>query len=188
MEIFIRWCQLQAYFVNVCFCTLYYSCVLKSTFRLFWIVFSQSKYLQSHVVFTNAILLILLNFFNGDYQYLPRQYRCRISFENIRRLLLAVTIIYICPLVTILLIYIYIVRYVRQSSPMQQRQQKAIDRDVLVLKRITIFVLVITLIGLPTISILFIRIISSKLIPMAYHIQGLSKIFIATICFALITP
>ncbi len=46
----------------------------------------------------------------------------------------------------------------------------------------------ITLIDLPTISILFIWIISGKSIPMAYHIQGLSKIFIAIICFALIKP
>lgn len=194
-----RWCQLRAYLVNVCFCALYYSCVLKSIFRLFRIVFYQSKYLQSYLIFINAILLqwflsfiiILLNFLNNDYQYLPYQYRCWISFENIRGLLLAATIIYICPLFIILLIYIYILRYVRQTNSIRQKQQKLIKRDILVLKRITIFILVIFIIGLPTVSILLIWIISGKLIPLAYHIQGLSMaigIFIATICFAFITP
>lgn len=74
---------------------------------------------------------------------------------------------------------------------MQQKQQKSIERDLLVLKRIIIFVLVITSIGLPTVSILLIWIISGKLIPMAYPIQGLSMsigLFIAIICFAIITP
>jgi hypothetical protein len=191
-----NWCQLRAYFVNVCFCALYYSCVLQSIFRLVRVVFYK---LQSSQVFLNAIILkwllsfilILSNFLNGDYQYLPFQYRCWISFQNTRGLLLAASIIYVCPLCTILFIYIYIVRHVRQTRQLQQRRQMTIQRDLLVLKRITILVLVITLIGLPTISILFICMISGKLIPMAYHIQGLSMsigLFIATICFAFITP
>jgi len=128
-----------------------------------------------------------LNFVNGDYQYLPLQYRCWISFENIRGLLLATTIIYICPLLTILFISIYIIRYVRQTNQIRQRQQ----RDLIVIKRISIFILVLTCIGLPTVSILFIWIISGKLIPIAYHIQGLSMsigLFFAAICFAFITP
>jgi hypothetical protein len=193
------WCQLRAYLVNVCFCALYYSCVLNSIFRFFRIIFYKTKFLQSYRFITSAIILqwilsfilILFNFFNGDYQYLPLQYRCWISFQNIRGLLLAAIIIYICPLLIILFIYIYIVRYVRQKNQIQKRQLKTIQRDILVLKRITILILVITIIGLPTVAILFIWIIRRKLIPMAYQIQGLSMaigIFIATICFAFITP
>ncbi len=186
-----RWCELRAYFVNVCFCALYYSCVLKSIFRLFRIVFSQSKYLRSYLIFLNGIflqwflsfILILLNLWNNDYQYLSYQYRCWISFENSRGLLIAATIIYICPLSIMFFIYTYIVRYVHQT--------KSIVRNTIVFKRIVIFILVNTGIGLPTVSILFIWIISGKLIPLAYHIQGLSMsigLFVATIGFAFITP
>jgi hypothetical protein len=74
---------------------------------------------------------------------------------------------------------------------MQQKRQKTIERDLLVLKRTTVFVLVVTGICLPTICILFIWMVSGKLIPMAYHIQGLSisiGVLTASICFAFITP
>ncbi len=70
-------------------------------------------------------------------------------------------------MITILLIYTYIVRYVRQTNP---RQQKTIDRDILV----------ITAIVLLTVSI-----------PLTYHIQGLSMfigLLITTICFVFIAP
>lgn len=195
-----RWCELRAYLVNVCFCALYLSCVLQSIFRLIRVVYYQLIYLRSYFIFSNAIvlqwslafLLILFNLFNEDYQYLPRHYRCWISFENIRGLLRATMIIYICPLVTIFLIYTHILRHVRANNSRRRRQQqRTIDRDILVLKRIVIFIFVITLIGLPTVSILVISIISGKLIPLSYHIQGLSMslgVFIATISFALITP
>lgn len=193
------WCQIRAYLVNVCFCSLYYSCVLKSIFRLIRIIFYKSKYLRSFFVFFNLIvfqwfisfILILWNFFNGDYQYLPKQYRCWISFENFRGLLLAATIIYICPLTIMFTIYIFIIRHVRQTNPTQQKHQKTVERDILVLKRITVFIFVVVLIGLPTVSILFIWIFTGKLIPMAYHIQGLSMaigLFVAAISFAFISP
>ena len=193
------WCQFRGYLVNVGFCALYYSCLLNSIFRLVRIVFYKFKYLQSCAVFLNLIflqwfisfMLILVNLFNGDYEYLPQQYRCWISFKNPRGLLIASIIIYICPSVTILLIYIYILRYVRRTNPVKPRQQKTIERDIIILKRIMIFIFTIILLGLPTVSILIIWVITGVLIPMAYHIQGLSMgmgIFVATLSFALISP
>jgi hypothetical protein len=190
------WCQLRAYFVNVGFCALYYSCVLQSIFRFFRIIFYKFKILQSSQFFSSLIIikwflsfiLILSNYLGGDYQYLPLQYRCWISFQNTRGLLLAACIIYGSPLFIIFFIYTYIVR---QMNQMQQKRLKSIKRDLLVLKRIAIFVLVVIGIGLPTVSILFIYMFTSYLIPMAYHLQGLSMgigVFIATICFAFITP
>ncbi|CAF1421788.1 unnamed protein product [Adineta steineri] len=192
-----HWCQLRTYFVNVCFCSLYYSCVLQSIFRLFRVVFYKKKLLQSKQFFIIAIILqwflsfilTLSNLFNDDYQHLPFLYRCWISFLNTRGLLLAALIIYGWPLITIVSIYTYIVRYIHQTNQIQRK--KTIKRDLLILKRITIFVLVITGIGLPTILILFILMATNKLIPMAYHIQGLSMafgVFIASIGFAFITP
>ena len=192
-----HWCELRAYLVNVCFCALYYSCVLQSIYRLIRVVYYQLRYLRSYsIVFTAilvkwslAFLLISFNLFGDDYQYLPNHYRCWIAFENTRGLLIATGIIYICPLVTIFLIYAFILRYVHRNH-LRQRQ-RTIHRDILVLKRIVIFICVIIVIGLPTVSILFIGMISGRLIPLAYHIQGLSMalgVFLATISFAGITP
>ncbi|UJR09858.1 hypothetical protein I4U23_014080 [Adineta vaga] len=194
-----HWCQLRTYFVNVCFCSLYYSCVLQSIFRLFRVIFHQIKLLQSTQFFLLAILfqwvisfsLISLNLINHDYQHLLFLNRCWISFENTRGLLLTALIIYGCPLLTIVSIYTYIVRYIHYKTQFQQKRRTKIERDLLILKRITLFVFVVTTIGLPTILILLIWIISGILIPMAYYIQGLSMsigLFIASICFAFISP
>lgn len=193
------WCQLRTYFVNVCFCSLYYSCVLQSIFRLFRVVLYQIKLLQSSQFFIGiavvqwflAFSLTLLNLMNDDYEHLPRVYRCWISFENTRGLLITSLIIYGWPLLAIISIYAYIVRYIRQRSQLQHKRQRTMERDLLVLKRITIFVFVVTAIGLPTVSILFVWMACGKLVPMAYHLQGLSMsmgVLIAAICFAFISP
>lgn len=192
-----QWCEFRTYLVNVCFCALYYSCVLQSIYRLIRVVFYRWRFLRSYSIFVKAILikwslaflLISFNMFHDDYQYLSDYYRCWIAFENIRGLLIATSMIYIGPLVTIFCIYTYILRHVRRSN--LQRRPSSFHRDILVLKRIVIFICVIILIGLPTVLILFIGMSTGRLIPLAYHIQGLSMslgVFLATISFAGITP
>ena len=193
------WCQLRTYFVNISFCSLYYSCVLQSIFRLFRIVFYNIKILQSSYFFLLTIViqwfisfvLISINLVNNDYQHLPFIYRCWITFENTHGLLFTASIIYGIPLITIVWIYTYTVRHIGQHTQLQQKREKIMQRDSLILKRITIFVFVITTSSLPTMLILFIRIGSNVFIPMAYYIQGLSMsvgLLIASVCFAFISP
>jgi hypothetical protein len=125
-----------------------------------------------------------------DYIYVPEEYKCWISFDNFRGLLLALLFVYNIPVLSIALIYIRILRYVRENNHLQQRRE-ANKRDVQILRRIVVLVLGTVVIGVPTVIIVFIYIISHYLIPHAHDIQGLTlsiTLFAAALCFTFITP
>ncbi len=195
-----RWCQIRTYLVHVCLCGLYYSFVLQAIFRLFRIVYYKHKILQSFGVFLIAITLqwilsflcILPNLLLDDFQYLPTEYNCWIAFENIRGLLVTITITYGISTCMILSIYMYIIRYLRQSNNIQQqRRQNSNKRDLIVLKRLAIFVTVIIGLGFPTVLVVFIYVFTHYVIPLAYHIQGVSLsigAFITSVSLVFITP
>ncbi|UJR37046.1 hypothetical protein I4U23_029751 [Adineta vaga] len=194
-----RWCQIRTYFAHVCFCALYYSFVLQAIFRLFRIVFYKHRILQSFGVFWIAVLIqwiisflcILPNILLDDFQYLPLEYNCWISFENIRGLLMAIIFIFNNPLSIVFTIYTQIIRYTRRSTQIQQHRQNSNKRDLMILKRVVILIFIVVGIGLPTTAIVLIYIITKYVVPFAYHIQGLSisfGVFIASISLVFITP
>ena len=192
------WCRLRTYFMFVGFCAFYYSFVLQASFRLVRVVFYQRKDLQSRSVLLAGVVLqwllafalTLINLVSYGYTYVPEEYKCWVSFDNFRGLLLGLLFTYSIPLLLIAVIYIRILRYIRQSNHLQQRQE-ANKRDVLVLQRVVVLLTFTVAIGLPTVIILFVYIINRYLIPHAYDIQSLGlgiAFFVSAICFTLITP
>ena len=177
-----RWCEIRAYFPHVCFCAYYYSFVAQAVFRLFRVVFYRTKILQSFGVFLLAIViqwslsfvLVVPHVVLGDFQYQPFDYNCWISFKNLRAMFFATLVIYGGPLCTIFGIYIYILRFVRQTAHVQRKQQRSNKRDVIVLKRIVILLLFLVLIGVPTLGVLFGYVITGYLTPLAYDIQAVN--------------
>jgi hypothetical protein len=100
-------------------------------------------------------------------------------------------IIYNNPLTVIFTIYTQIIRYTHRVIHVQQRRLKSHRRDLIILKRIVILVSIIVGIGLPTVIIVFIYIISKSIIPYAYHIQGLSislGVLIGSVSLVFVTP
>lgn len=73
--------------------------------------------------------------------------------------------IYFIPLCTTIFIYLYLIRYVRRTNQIQQKRLSN-KRDMLVLKRIVMCVLVILALGVPTTIIWFVYIVSSSV---RYH-------------------
>ncbi|CAF2936776.1 unnamed protein product [Rotaria sp. Silwood2] len=192
-------CQLRGYFIHVFICSFYYSCVLQGIFRLFRVVFYKQKKLQSHYIFLIGIfiqwlisfLYILIHLLTNNFQYSSLAYSCWISFKNIRALFHALLIMYIGPILTVCLMYAYIIRYTRQTIHIQQQRQIHNKRDLLVLKRIAILVFVEMGIGIATLFTLINYIITNYLISIAYHLQGLSisgGFLMGSIGFAFITP
>jgi hypothetical protein len=177
-----RWCEIRTYIAYVCFCSLFYSFVLQAIFRLFRIVFYKHKRLQSFGVFLIAItlqwilsfLFILPHLLLDDFQYLPTEYNCWFGFQNTRGLIMITIILYNNPLTIIFTIYTQIIRYTRRVTQIQQARQQANRRDLIILKRIVILVFIIAGIGLPTVVIVLIYMITKYLMPYAYHLQGLS--------------
>ena len=193
------WCSIRAYLAYTSYCDFYYSCLLQATFRLFRVVFYKRKGLQSRQFFLLAIAsqwsftfaLTLPNLLPKDYQYIPTKYKCWLSFANIRGLCFAFLLIYILPLAMISAIYVYIIRFIRQTADGRHRRRQSNARDLLILKRILILLFVTLAVGIPTLVILFISIIGSIVIPHAYDIQDISLaagLFAAVACFTMITP
>lgn len=194
-----RWCEIRAYFPHVCFCAYYYSFVCQAIFRLFRIVFSKKRHLQSFGVFVLSILLQwLLSFIFiaphlifDDFQYQALDYNCWISFRNIRGMFVAILIIYGGPLALILFIYIYIVRYVRRTMHVHQKQKRSIRRDVLILRRIVVLLFFLIMIGVPSLVVLAIDLLTDYLTPLAYDIQAVNisiGLLTTTMTLIFVTP
>ncbi|CAF1279054.1 unnamed protein product [Rotaria sordida] len=192
-------CQLRGYFIHVFICSFYYSYVLQAIFRLFRIVFYKKKNLQSYYIFLIGIffqwlisfLYILIHLLKNNFEYSLFAHSCWISFKNIYELLHALLIMYICPILIVCLIYIYIIRYTHQTIHIQQQRQIRNKRDLIILKRMVIIILIAMGIGIVTLFTWINYIITNYLIPIAYHLQGLSissGFLMGSIGFAFITP
>ncbi|CAF1461193.1 unnamed protein product [Adineta ricciae] len=196
-----RWCQIRTYLAHVCLCALYYSFVLQAIFRLFRIKFYRYRVLQSFGVFCIAVFLqwlisflwILPNLLLGDFQYLLMEYNCWISFEDVRGLLILIVIIYGVSTSMISSIYMFIIRYVHRTSNVQQhqRRQSSDKRDLLILKRLVILVTVVVTLGFPTVLVIFVYVFTGYVLPLAYHVQGVSLsvgAFVTSVSLIFITP
>ena len=174
-------CQLRGYFLHVFICAFYYSCVLQAIFRLLRIVFNKQMKLQSHYSFFIGIfiqwfisfLYILVHLLNNYYEYSSIAHGCWISFKNVSGLSQALIVMYFIPILTICIIYAYIIRYTRKTVHIQQQRRTRNKRDLLILKRIVIIVLVAMGIGIATLITLIIYVSMDYLVPQAYHLQGL---------------
>ena len=194
-----RWCEIRAYFLHVCLCGFYYSFVLQATFRLFRVRFHKYKILQSFGVFIIAIfiqwmlsfILIIPHLLLNDFQYQLIDFNCWISFKNIRGMLLGILSIYGGPLSVIFIIYAYIMQYIRRAINIKRKRQKANKRDIIILRRILILLLFLVLMGVPTLCVLMIYIISNHLTPYVYDIQSLCisvGLVITPITLVFVTP
>jgi len=192
-------CQLRSYVNYVFICAFYYSCALQATFRFFRVVFPRHKILQSRRFFTIAILIqwiipilyILAYLLLGDFQYQPDISSCWLSFKNICALSIAMAFVYGTPLVIMGLIYVCIIRYIRQTVQTQQIRQMANKRDLLIVKNMIVLVLIAMGIGIPTASLLIIYMITHYLTSLAYHIQALSLtsgLLVESVALGFITP
>ncbi len=193
------YCQLRSYINYVFICAFYYSCALQAMFRLFRVVFPKHKILQSSGMFLVAILVqwlipifyILAYLLLGDFQYQPDIGSCWLSFKNIPALSIAMAFVYGTPLIIMSVIYACIIRYIRQTVQIQQIRQQANKRDLLIVKRMIMLVLIAMGIGIPTGVLLIIYMITNYLISLAYHIQALSLttgLILESVALGFITP
>ncbi|CAF1461161.1 unnamed protein product [Adineta ricciae] len=192
-------CELRSYANYVFICGFYYSCALQALFRFVRVVFAKIRLLQSRRIVVLAIIIqwlipifyILAYLLNHDFEYHPDICSCWLSFKNIRALSIAMAFVYGSPLIIMGLIYTLIIRYIRHSGQNQEIRQIANKRDLLVVKRIILLVLIGMGIGIPTTSLLIIYMITGQLTELAYHIQVLSLttgLVVESVALGLITP
>jgi hypothetical protein len=146
------YCQIRAYFLYVCVGNIMYSFVVQAFSQLFRVVFYHKRALRIRTprvliigiifqwIFVSFINLIFfpLNYF----VYVPSEYRCLITFNNYRGSLMIFLFTYIIPTNLLFIIYFFIIRHVRQRNHAMQNRPLGRRRDLMVLKRIVVFLLV----------------------------------------------
>lgn len=155
-------------------------CDFQAIFRLFRIVYTTHRWIQHYRVYimlvpiqsTSILLLLSLLVVVDSIEYMPSVYFCTIPFKNIAGMLWALLIVYGIPLFTLIIIYLRITIYIHRSSNRRpyliRRRQK---RDFLVIRRILSTVLIMMGLGIPTLVLFMLSIITGHEHRLAQHIQ-----------------
>ena len=192
------WCYVRFYFLLVAFSSIYQSYLLQACFHLFRVVFYKLKQLRNHrfirrlIIFqwSLSFLLILPAFVFNHIEYLSNNYHCQIVFPNLHGLMLVAFPIYFFPMFAILIIYISIICFTRwKTRSMVQRRSNR--RDLVVLRRITILVVLLWFLTFPFMILWLIYVITGYLDPLSYHLQWLTfalSLFILPFASTCLTP
>jgi hypothetical protein len=180
------YCHIDGYFIYISFGNVFYSLTLQAIFRLLRIVYYQKRSLRSLRIFTIAIviqwiLVLLINLpfiFLHDFEYIPSEYRCQISYTNLRASIMVLLIEYVIPSNIMFSIYIYIIRYIRRTNRgMANRQQQTIRRDMIVIKQTLILFTILQIFSTPLVVLWLLYAIVNYLTPLSYQLQSMTVAF-----------
>ncbi|CAF3636534.1 unnamed protein product [Rotaria sp. Silwood1] len=186
------WCRLRGFFIHGFLCALYDSYILQATYRLCRVVFYRHKQLHSFPLY--SILVPIESLFGivsispvllrGDVIYLRSEYYCQTPFTNISAITYIAIRLFLLPILFITLIYLCLLKYVRQSNlssitinDNHQRRSKQNKRDLIVIRRILLMLSILILLGLPSMIFLTIFMFTGHLIYVTYRIGWLSVSF-----------
>ncbi|CAF3685783.1 unnamed protein product, partial [Rotaria sp. Silwood1] len=158
---------------------------LQAFYRLCRIVFYKKKFLVSYSVCTILTIcqwLLVLVFlippiFIDWYSRLPTEKYCLIPYTKVWAEIYHILVLYLIPLICIGTIYIWITRFMRQTTRpstfiigAMQRQRN--QRDLTVIKRIILLVSILIALRFPTIVFMIHAIFAGYLYPFTYGIVG----------------
>ncbi|CAF4058101.1 unnamed protein product [Rotaria sordida] len=167
-------------------CSIYHSYCLQAFFRLCRVVFYKKKSLLSFSLYYILIIgqwLISIGLFIPTillqwYIHLPTETYCLVPYTDIGASTYLIIILYLIPLVSISLIYVWITKFIRSSAHpttliivAKQRQRNL--RDLTIIKRIVILILILIVLRCPTIIFIIYGVIARHLYSLTYSIVGL---------------
>ena len=176
------YCDLHAYFVYVALGNVFYSLILQAAFRLLRVVFYQKPALRSLKVFSIGMVLqwlvvFLLNLpllLLDDFQYIPSEYRCQVSYGNTRASLLTLLVEYLIPSNIIFSIYFSIIRYIRRTNHAMIHRQNTFRGDLLVFKQILVILIGVQMLSVPLVVLWILYLSINYLTEFSYQLQGLT--------------
>jgi hypothetical protein len=182
-------------FYDIFECSIYHSYYLQSFYRLCRVIFYKKRFLQSYrlylilIVIEWLLILILLlpPYFVNWYSRLPTENYCLIPYTKVGPEIYHIFVLYTIPLVCIISTYVWITIFIRHSSPttsgrITAQQRRRNQRDLTVIKRIIILILILVLLRFPTIIFMIYGILHGNLFPLTYAIVGLiTSIFLISI-------
>lgn len=120
------------------------------------------------------ILLSPLLYWN-DVIYLWDEHYCYAAFSNIRGIVWTAAMAYGIPGLCLLVIYIRIIRFLREHANSQsQVVQRRQARDLLAIRRILTVVGVLIILGIPSVILVLIAAITGKEHPLSFRITWIS--------------
>lgn len=185
---FTQWCRWRGFFIHGFLCVLYDSYVLQAGYRLFRVVFYRRKSLHTLPLFCFIVLveslfgLVSISpvLVRGDIIYLPSEHYCQTPFTNIKAILYIALRLFLLPILSIAIIYIYLLNRIGQTQlycNRYHRRSKRNRRNLIIIRRLLLMLTVLILLGLPSVIFLFILIFTGHLILMTYRIGWLSVSF-----------
>ncbi|CAF0958420.1 unnamed protein product [Didymodactylos carnosus] len=166
-------------------CSIYHSYCLQAFYRLCRVVFYNKKSLLSYLLYIILIIgqwlltffLLLPPVFLKWYSQLPAEKYCLVPYTDINAEIYHIIILYIIPLVCITTTYLWITIFIHRSSyislitAVKQRQRNL--RDLTVIKRIIILILMLVVLRFPTIIFMIHAATIGHLYSLTYDIVGL---------------
>lgn len=187
----IDFCYIFGLFYYTFECSIYYSYSLQSVYRLIRVIYYRKRSLLSYnlyriliiVQWVIAIVLLLPTIFLHWYIIVPGETYCLVAYRNLTGSIYLIIVLYSIPLISIVLIYIAIAKYIRAPTIIHMRERGRNLRDFTVLKRIVICVLMLIILRFPTIIFILYGVFNGELFFLTYPIVGL----VTAICLMLIS-
>ncbi|CAF3834675.1 unnamed protein product [Adineta steineri] len=183
-------CNVFGLFYDIFECSIYYSYCLQAFYRLCRVIYYKKKILLSYdlykvlilVQWLVTIILILPTYFLKWYIHLPTEKYCLIPYTNIIGSIYLIVFLYSIPLFTIIMVYVLITRHIRSPNIIRMQERQRNLRDLTVIKRIIICVLMLVVLRFPTIIFIIYGVVNGGLFFLTYAIVG----FVTGICLILI--
>lgn len=184
------WCLWRGYLVHGFCCALYDAYGLQAIFRFFRIVFHRRKILHNFYLYriiipiemTTAVIFISPVLIWKIVTYLPSEFYCQTPFVDLPAILYVAGRLYGFPLGILFGTYWYLLRYVRRTTPLAdtddaRRRVRNNARDVIVIRKLLITIIILVFLGLPSIIFLILFICTGNLLAITYRIGWCSVSF-----------
>ncbi|CAF1550066.1 unnamed protein product [Adineta ricciae] len=194
-------CRMNSYIFYVFMSAVYLAFILQATFRLCRLIYVSRQNLLNFRTYWFIIPLFwlfsfLLNLplllWHGQ-ELIPSENACLVPKDDPRSIAYSILIIYGIPFLSIVLVYIRLIQFLRQQSLNRNFSEfkRFRHRDMKIFRRILIVVILLGIYGLPTAIMLLILAFTNELVICFYRILILSvSVCVLTLSLALvyITP
>jgi len=190
----LSFCQIWGFLYDIFEGSIYYSYCLQAFYRLCRIVFYQKRFLINFSLYIKIIIVQWLFVFCLTlpalflyYVQLPTEQYCLVSHSDIHGSMYLIFTLYFIPLISIVLMYLWITSFMRQTSqaataiiPAQQRQRNI--RDLTIIRRLLVLILLLSILRFPTIIFIIHDLIIDELFSWAYTVVSL----VTSICLIMV--
>lgn len=176
-------CRILAHLLILCLALMMNGFLLEAFVRCCIVVYRRNTWLRSmqamfvfiglSLGYSFGIFFIGIPLYNVKYDI--SQFNCSFDMESWKTFIYIAISMYTFPVTVLIIIYTVVVKHMRRSTQaIQQYQQKNTNRDFYVLTRVVILTFIAAMIGLPSVTLCVVGLITGQLFSLIYRIEILS--------------